>query len=297
MMAATLLVAGVACSSPQSSESDSTSESDPTPGDERSAENRDDSRRERKEAGRERSKRSGRPSSSKANRDTSDTTEGSGGRASGSRDGSGGGESVAGWPAGGSYSYDQAGYEEFCSGPCDREKLPPIQKVTNEIGSSNADGTTVVSETKASDTRTARTTFRFTNGAAYITEVYAKLSFGAFEYSDTYKPDPPVESLRFPFKEGGAWSGSWTGDVSGDYSVSVVGREDVEVGDRVYPTFVIDTSATFRGEYRGGTEMRVWIDPRTKAILRTDGNLHVDSQYGSYETEFVTNLRSGPGYR
>ena len=211
----------------------------------------------------------------------------------GGRKGSGG---AALFPASGRYVYSQNGYEEFCAATCDRQKLPARQPVTSTIADRSAGSASVVTEMRSSGARLTRTTTRYSRASADITEVYIKFSYGGYAFNQTYRPQPAVESLRFPMTGGDSWSGSWKGSVSGDYRVSVAGNEAVTAGGRSVSAMKLQTRTHFRGDFEGTANATVWIDPRTKAIVKTAGNLAVDSNFGSYSTAFSTALVSGPGY-
>ena len=142
----------------------------------------------------------------------------------------------------------------------------------------------------------ARTTSRYSKGSAHITEVYVRFAYSGYTFEQTYRPQPAVQSLRFPLRAGDSWNGSWKGKVSGTYSVSVIGREAVSAAGRNVQAMKVQTKTSFKGDFSGKANATMWIDPRTRAVLRTAGNLHVASTYGSYETGFATSLRSGPGY-
>lgn len=211
----------------------------------------------------------------------------------GSHKGTGG---AALFPASGRYVYSQNGYEEFCAATCDRQKLPARQPVTSAVADRSKDSALVVTEMRSSGSRLTRTTTRYSRASADITEVYIKFSYGGYGFDQTYRPQPAVESLRFPMVGGDSWSGSWKGAVSGDYQVSVAGNETVTAGGRSVNAVKLQTRTRFRGDFEGTANATVWVDPRTKAIVKTAGNLAVDSNFGSYSTAFSTALVSGPGY-
>jgi hypothetical protein len=154
----------------------------------------------------------------------------------------------------------------------------------------------VVSEVRASQSRVARTTFRFTPKRALITAVFTHFEYEGFEFSDSYHPDPPVEALQFPLDSGSSWSGKWEDKTSGDYSISVGGQDTVAISGENVHAFRITTETNFRGQFEGRSVVTIWYDPATKTIVRSDGNLDVESQFGRYNTEFKTTLTAGPGY-
>ena len=199
-------------------------------------------------------------------------------------------------PSGGTYVYRQRGYEEFCAAGCDRQELPPRQSIETTVAQRSGSSATVVTEARASRGRLARTTTNYTREAAHITQVYVRFSYSGYTFDRTYRPKPPVESLRFPLTPGEAWSGSWRGKVSGDYEAVVAGRARMSAGGRTIEAVEVRTRTRFRGDFNGRAQARLWIDPRTKAVVKTAGNLSVTSAYGRYSTAFATSLISGPGY-
>jgi hypothetical protein len=145
--------------------------------------------------------------------------------------------------------------------------------------------------------RLVRTTTVYSGGSAHVTEVYVRMGYQGFVFENRYRPSPPVEVLRFPLKTGDAWSGSWKADTSGSYEARVVDREVISVGGRDFRAFKVSTTTTFRGEFEGSSDAQVWIDPDTRAVLRTSGLLRLKTDLGGYNTAFQTDLISGPGYR
>lgn len=198
-------------------------------------------------------------------------------------------------PAAGTYVYKQDGYEEFCAAGCSKQKLPPRQTIEATIPQRTADTAVVVTEARSSQGRSARTTTHYTAEVAGITEVHVRFSYSGYRFDQTYRPQPPVESLHFPLEPKESWRGRWTGKVSGDYAVRVVGREVVSVAGREVAATKVRTRTDFRGDFNGRANATIWIDPQTKTVLRTAGNLNVESSYGSYATGFATSLTSGPG--
>lgn len=199
-------------------------------------------------------------------------------------------------PSAGTYVYRQQGYEEFCAAGCDRRPLPPRQSIETTVPQRSGSSATVVTEARASRGRVARTTTAYTRKAAHVTEVYVRFSYSGYTFDRTYRPEPPVESLRFPLTPGEAWSGSWRGKVSGTYEAVVAGRGRMSAGGRSVEVVEVRTRTHFRGDFNGRANASLWIDPKTKAVVKTAGNLSVKSTYGSYSTGFATSLMSGPGY-
>lgn len=205
--------------------------------------------------------------------------------------------SSAAYPAAGRYSYAQSGWEEFCqAGSCDRQDLPDTQMVASKVDGRSGGATTVVTEAQSSEGRVTRTTFRFTDDAALITKVYVRVQYEGFTFENTYDPQPPVESLRFPMQVRAEWSGSWEARTSGDYSISIPGREQVSVGGRAVNAFRVVTATDFRGEFQGHADVTVWIDPATKAIVKSVGDMRLNTAFGGYNTSFEIALRDAPGY-
>lgn len=200
------------------------------------------------------------------------------------------------YPAPGTYAYSQSGFEQFCTTSCEREALPKTQRVSNSVKSRSRRSAVIVSEAQASSNRVMRTTSTFARNGARVTEVYVRFAYRGFTFTNTYRPQPPVESLRFPLRPGDRWSGEWRARVSGDYRVAVEGYETVMAGNRRVKAAKLDTTTHFRGEFEGSAHITIWLDPETKAVVQTAGNLDVKSAFGRYVTGFQTRLSSGPGY-
>ena len=211
--------------------------------------------------------------------------------------GSGTGGSSA-YPAAGSYSFAQSGYEEFCdsAGRCDKEPLPSRQPTKVSYESRTGSSAMVVSEQEASNSRVARTWTKFTPSGAHITKLYVRFVYSGFRFERTYVPEPAVEALRFPFTSGESWSGSWKASTSGTYDVQVGDRGQMKVGGKTITVYPVDTTTTFKGDFEGKSRITAYFDVDTKAIVATDGVLNVTSQFGRYTTVFETKLASGPGY-
>jgi hypothetical protein len=120
-----------------------------------------------------------------------------------------------------------------------------------------------------------------------ITKVVIDFAYGSFNYSQTYEPQPPVESLSFPLEVGKSWRGRWKAQTSGDYRMKVTGVED--------GVYRIETVTNFKGDFSGRAQATVWVDAETRAIVRTDGDIAVASAFGEYSSSFRTTLRSDPG--
>ena len=239
---------------------------------------------------------------------SNDTTGGDGGEGNGDGDAApsgGGGSSAAGsheaaspYPAAGAYVFAQSGTEAFCdpAGNCDQEDLPRRQSIAARFQDKSATEAVMVQTARMSEGRVVRTTLHFTNEAAFVTDVYYRLQYEGFDLSQEYRPDPPVPSIRWPLETGEEWSATWSADTSGDYHARVTGVDEVRVGDATVGAFRIETLAHFRGEYKGKASAVVWVDPKTKAVVATNGALELRATYGNYNTTFRTRLASGPGY-
>lgn len=204
---------------------------------------------------------------------------------------------AASYPAAGGYRYEQSGFEEYCqTGSCEREELPPMQSVELSYRRRSSQRATIVSDARISEQRSARTTFRFTKRAALVTEVVVRYSRNGFSFENSYRPDPPVESLRFPLRVGKSWSGRWKAQTSGDYRFEVVDRARVLAGGRSVEAFRLDSVTRFRGEFDGRAAATYLVDPDTRAVVGSQGHMKVSSTFGDFETTFKTRLRSGPGY-
>ena len=205
--------------------------------------------------------------------------------------------SSAVYPSAGRYIYRQSGFERFCQAArCEDYDLPPSQPVDISLQEPSPDRAVVISEIRASDNRLVRTTATYTRADALITQVYARFSYEGFTFEETYRPEPPVESLRFPLQEGSSWSGRWKARTSGDYEVDVIGTEQISVGGSTVRAFKLSSVTNFEGEFDGTAKALIWVDPATKAMVKTTGKLDLQSAFGRYITEFTNVLRSGPGY-
>ena len=228
-------------------------------------------------------------------RDEGGSTDGGSGD-SGNR-GSGSTNSTKPYPASGTYTFAQSGYEEFCdsAGRCDKENLPSRQPTKISYQEQSGDSATVVTEQSAGS-RVARTWMRFTPSGAHITKLYVRMVYSGFRFERTYVPQPPVEAFRFPFEEGASWSGRWKAQTSGTYSVRVGAPRRLEIGAKTVTAYPVDTTTTFTGDFEGRSRITAFVDPRTKSIVASDGALNVTSQFGRYSTVFETKLLGGPGY-
>lgn len=195
-------------------------------------------------------------------------------------------------PRSGRYTYAQQGWEEFCSGTCNRSELPPTQTVDSSVARTGPDGFRIVTESRSSGGRSVRSTSTLSPSSHEIAKV--ELRYGTF--SSTYRPTPPVRSLVLPLKVGDEWSSSWTAETSGRYEARVVGREPLVVDGRRIPTFKLETVTRLRGELRGTLSATVWVDPDTVATVRTSGTTRITMDLGRFASRFDTMLLEGPGY-
>jgi hypothetical protein len=227
-----------------------------------------------------------------------------GGGGSGPRGSGGGGPGFAGgprgsaaYPAAGDYVYAQEGFERFCQGPsCNKQPLPGTATLSASYSERSASEAVVVTEARSSEQQTLTTTTRYTPDEALITRVVIDFSYGGFNFAQTYEPQPPVESLRLPLSAQQGWAGRWKAATSGDYKVRVLGRESVSVGGTSVDAYRLETVTNFRGDFSGRAQLTAWIDPQTKMVVRTDGDIAVASRFGEYTSSFETVLRTGPGY-
>ena len=195
-------------------------------------------------------------------------------------------------PRSGRFTYAQQGWEEFCSGTCRRRDLPPSQEVDATVSPVGSGRSRIVTESRASEDRSMRTTALLSRRALDITKV--ELRYGTF--SNTYEPSPPVRSLRLPLAVGDAWTSSWRADTSGRYEARVVEREPLVVDGRRVRTFKVATETTLRGEFRGTLTATIWVDPGTAATVRTSGTTKIRTDLGRFASEFDTMLVEGPDY-
>lgn len=210
--------------------------------------------------------------------------------------GKGGGRGGPAYPAAGRYRYEQSGYEEYCRATCTREDLPPTRTVDISYKKRDARRATLISDERISSSRSSETHVKINRAAARITRAHVRFEDEGFRYENTYRPEPPIESLLFPLRVGRSWSGRWDADVSGRYEIDVVDRGAVDIGGRRVNALRLETVTFFRGEFEGRADVTVWIDPDTTMVVRSSGHFEVQSVFGSFESEFETTLGSGPAY-
>ena len=228
--------------------------------------------------------------------ETADTSnEGSahsGGRSGGSRTETASTSPGTPQPRSGRYVYAQSGWEEFCTGTCQRSDLPSSAEIDTDVAPVGSGMLRVITESRSSEDRSMRATSFVSRSVVELAEL--ELTYGRF--SNTYKPDPPVRSLELPLEVGNSWSSSWEADTSGTYSAEILGREVLVVGDRRIETFKVDTLTRFRGDFRGTMASVVWVDPETATSIRTHGKARIETDYGRFNSKFDTTLIDGPGY-
>ena len=202
------------------------------------------------------------------------------------------------YPAAGTYTFSQSGYEEFCdsAGRCEKEDLPARQPVEVSFDERSESSAVIVTDQEASGSRRARTWTRFTPEGAHITKVYIEFEYSGFRFERTYVPQPPVEAMRFPLTAGEKWSGQWKASTSGSYTVEIGRPRRLQIGGKTVTAYPVDTVTEFRGDFEGKSRLVAYIDEETKSIVATNGALNVTSQFGRYSTVFDTKLASGPGY-
>lgn len=239
---------------------------------------------------------SGKPGGGDDGSDGSDGEPGDSG--DGGDDGSGdGGDDALPYPAEGEYTYAQDGTEEFCQGPsCEKRQLPDTQTVDVTYAEQSGDTATVVTKTVSSEGQTLTTTTRYTPEGAYITKVVIDFSYGSFNFSQTYEPQPPVEALQFPLRPGKRWSGKWSARTSGDYKMRVTAIETFEIDDEPTKVYKISSVTNFRGDFSGRAQTTLWLDWETKSLIKSDGKIAVASGFGEYTSSFTTLIQFGPGY-
>jgi hypothetical protein len=201
------------------------------------------------------------------------------------------------YPSAGKYTYAQKGFEEFCQGAsCDKQDLPATQTIDTSYAARSGATATVVTEARSSDRQTLTTTTQWGPDKAAVTKVVVDFSYSGFEFSQTYEPQPAVEAFLFPLKAGKRWSGRWDARTSGDYKARVIAAEDFEIDDKPTKVYKISTVTNFKGDFTGRAQTTVWLDARTRTIIKTDGKIAVASSFGEYTSTFQTIIQHGPNY-
>ncbi len=202
------------------------------------------------------------------------------------------------YPHQGVYTYTQSGFEEFCDASgCQREDLPRTQEVRATYEAVSGDEAIVVTAAEASDNRLVRTTTRHTPNGAFVTRVHIEFDYQGANFTNDYEPNPPVEIARLPLRAGMSWRGQWDARTSGTYVVDVRDRVAVDVGGRAVQAWPLRVETRFRGDFEGTSDVTVWVDPATAAVVRTESYMDLSSFFGDYKTRFEATLRDGPGYQ
>ena len=284
MLAALVLSAGCASEEPAGSAAPDAEESAPVEG----------KKRDRSDGKARGPSKKARPP---AKEDGAGKRGGGGGSEPGGEEGAEDDGSSAFAPAPGTYTYAQSGHEEFCdASSCERKELPPTQDVATTHERRSQNEVVVVTQADSSTSRSTTTTTRYSRAGALITKVKVRFNYEGFRFDNSYQPDPPVESLRYPLRAGSQWAGRWEDSTSGSYTISVGESRAVTVGSSTVQAFPVRTRTTFEGEFDGTADVISWIDPATAAMVKLEGEIDVKSVFGRYSSEFTANLRSGPGY-
>ncbi len=292
ILAAALVLLSGACASESPPAEDPVAVETPDPEDS----GRDEAKRDRKKGRTPGGQSPGGPSAGGASAEDGDASEDR--NEGSSTNGGSGSDRSAPYPAAGTYTFSQSGYEEFCdsAGNCDKQPLPKRQPSEVSYERRDGDAAVVVTKQEQSRSRTTTTWARFDASGVHVTKVHVEFNYSGFPFNRTYEPQPPVEAIRFPLTEGEKWSGKWKDETSGSYSVRVGNRRTIYIGGRRIAVFPLETTTEFRGDFEGKSRITVYVDPDTKAIVATDGVLNVTSRFGRYATVFETKLSDGPEY-
>lgn len=202
------------------------------------------------------------------------------------------------FPRPGRYVLRQRGYEKFCGTvSCAREPLPRRGIMRVELMDVADGAATIAMINRSSKHGSTRSTISYDGAAAHITNVTVRFSYETVTYERDYEPRPAVRSLRFPLERGATWASSWTAETSGTYKAAVAGFDWMRAGGRRVRAARVVTATTFSGEFDGRSDVVVWIDPRTRAPIASEGTIDVTSEVGRFVSEFKTLLTSGPAYR
>jgi hypothetical protein len=201
------------------------------------------------------------------------------------------------FPRAGSYTYEQQGYEEFCSASCASDPLPRDRSMTISHGHSSRKAIAVVETVTVSSHRTTSTITRYTRDSAFILQVEDTFEFRGSRYPRRYRPGPAIRALQIPLSEGASWSGSWDAATGGNYRIGVQGFDDIQVAGAERRAARVQARFEFRGELDGYLVTTWWVDPRTRVVIASVGSMEVSDGFGRYTTDFDTRLTAGPGYR
>ncbi|MGI8775031.1 MAG: hypothetical protein ACR2KQ_08480 [Actinomycetota bacterium] len=222
-----------------------------------------------------------------ASQDREDETEGSSARRV---------ETLSAPPPPGGYTFAQEGWEELCqAGTCDRYDLAPRQRI--EVVHRSADGSLFRTTTRSSGSREQSIDYELTPNRLVIDRIRSEFEYGAFRTTSEIVPRPSILAARLPLRVGDSWSGQWSdrnGEVDGSYSFEVIEKASMTAAGRPRDVFVMKMSMTFRGEFSGSTDMKVWLDPDEAMIAASRGRTEITSSLGTYRTRFTTSLTGEP---
>ncbi|MFN2525034.1 MAG: serine/threonine protein kinase [Actinomycetota bacterium] len=202
-------------------------------------------------------------------------------------------------PISGVYNYTQQGYEQECTQSCAQGRnLQDTAKVEVARRPSASDRVTILTQTESSNRWNTEVLTDYLENRAEITSIYMRYSgvIATASFTQQITPDTPIELFRFPFKQGQNWEGEWidsndaNGVTSGNYRVSVAGPKRVRSAGRKRDAVKVHVVFNFSGANTGSWDLFYWVDPRTRATLKTSGTVKVDS----YESSVVATLKSGP---
>jgi len=205
-------------------------------------------------------------------------------------------EIEAKYPAAGDYRYTQTGFEQLCSGSCDRKDLPSSMVMAVSYASRLSGGMRVITEGQVSQMRFTRDMTDWTPTGASVDQYFVRFTDGPVQYENSYSPGPPVRTLHLPLRGGDQWSGSWSAQTSGTYSVCVRSKDSLVVGGRPVFAYQVETRMMFSGEFHGSEDVTLWIDPASLTTVRAQGTLNVQGLGGAYKTQFDMDLQSAPGF-
>lgn len=202
-------------------------------------------------------------------------------------------------PMSGDYHYRQQGYEQQCLNTCSGgQNLPDAATLQSVRQATASDRVTVRSITAWSSRWRTEITTDYFDDHAEITSIEMRHA-GTPAWRERVVPAAPIQWARFPATTGSKWSGQWDDDryaqdnvIKGSYSIEVMGRPTVTIAGRKVRTYKFHTVINFTGTHTGKWDLNVWIDPKTRAIVKTSGTIRMDA----YEMSVLTTLRAGPGY-
>ena len=108
--------------------------------------------------------------------------------------------------------------------------------------------------------------------------------FTVFTYDSdvTSVCDPPVEVLSVDAQPGDSWTQGCTSGTGGDASrqegpATMVGREDITVGDTAVPTYHVREERTISGAQTGTMQVETWIAADTLLPVRNEWSTSLDT--------------------